>query len=212
MDSTVTKSTLTFSAAMHDKLQRLGTLMSFHENDVILNENTYIRAIPIVVKGTIKVTRSDEEGREVLLYYIGPGESCIMSFLGGIHHETSKVKAIADSDVDILLIPLDKVILLTKDDPEWVDYIFNLYHKRFEELLAVVNSVVFKKLDDRILQALHEKARTAGSRDITITHKELADELGTSRVVVSRLLKQLENNKVVILGRNKISLCNISST
>lgn len=197
---------LNLSASMRDTLYKLGTIKMFHEGDVIMNENSYIRAIPIVLEGSIRVMRVDEEGKEMLLYYIRPGESCIMSFLGGIHQETSKVKVVAEEDVEILFIPIEKAGLLIKENPEWLDYIFRLYHKRFEELLSVVNDVAFKKMDDRILLYLKEKSKLSGSKEISITHNELAEELGTARVVVSRLLKQMETEGLVKLGRNKISL------
>ncbi|OSZ81956.1 Crp/Fnr family transcriptional regulator [Chitinophagaceae bacterium IBVUCB1] len=189
-----------------DVLHEIGTVKSYAEGEVIMNENAYIRAIPIVLTGSIRVMRSDEEGREILLYYIRPGESCIMSFLGGIHRETSKVKAIAEENVEILFIPIEKAGSLIQDNSEWLDYIFRLYHKRFEELLSVVNEVAFKKMDDRILHYLQQKQKLTDKKDINITHQELADELGSSRVVVSRLLKQMEGEGIVKLGRNKISL------
>lgn len=201
-----TSPVLDMSIGMRDKLLALGTIKQYGEGDVIMNENSYIRAIPIVLQGSIRVMRVDDEGREILLYYIRPGESCIMSFLGGIHQDTSKVKAVAEEDVEILFIPIDKVSLLIKESSEWLDYIFRLYHKRFEELLSVVNEVAFKKMDNRILHYLKEKQKLSGSKDISITHQELADELGTARVVVSRLLKQMETEGLLRLGRNKISL------
>ncbi len=150
--------------------------------------------------------RTDDEGREILLYYIKAGESCIMSFLGGMHHDTSKIKAIAEEDTQILFIPIDKVSDLIKEFPEWLDYIFKLYHKRFEELLEVVNAVAFKKLDDRLLDFIKRKAALNNANTITITHEQLATEMGTARVVVSRLLKQMEDNSLVKLGRNKITI------
>ncbi len=189
-----------------EKLYQIGSVKEYKEGEVIMNENSYIRAIPIVLQGSIRVMRVDDEGREILLYYIKPGESCIMSFLGGIHKDTSKVKAVAEEDVEILFIPIDKVSLLIKENGEWLDYIFRLYHKRFEELLSVVNDVAFKKMDDRILHYLKEKQKLSGNKEISITHQELADELGTARVVVSRLLKQMEAEGLVKLGRNKITL------
>lgn len=195
-----------FSAQMREKLEQYGSVKVYKEGEIIMNENSYIRAIPIVTSGSIKVMRVDEEGREILLYYIRPGESFIMSFLGGLHREASKVKAIAEEDVEILFIPIDKAAELLRENSEWLDYIFRLYHKRFEELLAVVNEVAFKKMDERILHYLKEKAKLNNSKEISITHQELADELGTARVVVSRLLKQMEAEGLVQLGRNKIIL------
>jgi CRP/FNR family transcriptional regulator len=154
----------------------------------------------------LKVLRADEEGRELLIYYVRAGESCIMSFLGGLHHETSKVRAEADEDVEILLLPMDKVVHFMKDFPEWLDYIFKLYHKRFEELLDVVNAIAFKKVDERLLDLLRRKEKMSASKVLHITHEQLANELGTARVLVSRLLKQLEEQGILELGRNKITL------
>lgn len=179
---------------------------NYKAGSIILNENANIRAIPIVAKGTLKVIRTEEDGREILLYYIKAGESCIMSFLGGLHNETSKVKAEVEEDAEILFLPVDKVSLFIKEYPQWLDYIFRLYHKRFEELLEIVNAIAFKKVDERILALLNKKAELTGNKTLNITHEQLANELGTARVVVSRLLKQLEENGTVQLGRNKISL------
>jgi len=129
-----------------------------------------------------------------------------MSFLGGMHHDTSKVKAIAEEETEILFIPIDKVSLLIKEYPEWLDYIFRLYHKRFEELLEVVNAVAFKKMDERLLNLIKKKSELTQSKTLFVTHEQLANELGTARVVVSRLLKQMEDDGLVTLGRNKILL------
>jgi CRP/FNR family transcriptional regulator len=150
--------------------------------------------------------RTDEDGREILLYYIKAGESCIMSFLGGMHHDTSKVKAVAEEETEILFLPIDKVSLLIKEYPEWLDYIFRLYHKRFEELLEVVNAVAFKKMDERLLNFIKKKCNLTNSRTLNVTHEQLANELGTARTVVSRLLKQMEDEGLVKLGRNNIFL------
>ncbi len=189
-----------------EKLYTYGKAKTFKEGDIILNEDDYIRAIPIVTSGSIKVIRTDEDGREILLYYISAGESCIMSLLGGMHQDTSKVKAIAEEECEILFVPVDKVTSLIKEYPEWLDYIFRLYHKRFEELLEVVNAVAFKKMDERLLNLIKLKCKLSKSDTLFVTHEQLSNELGTARVVVSRLLKQMEEENLVILGRNKISL------
>lgn len=194
------------SPEIKEKLYTFGVLKTFSEGEIILNENANIYSIPIVLTGGINVYRSEEDGREILLYYIKPGESCIMSFLGGIHHDTSKIKAIAEETTEILFIPIDKVSQLIKEYPEWLDYIFRLYHKRFEELLEVVNTIAFKKMDERILNFIQKKCENTFSKTLNITHEQIANELATSRVVVSRLLKQMEQEGLIILGRNKITL------
>ena len=191
---------------INEKLLDYGVTKTFSEGDIILNENAYIKTIPIVLSGSIRVMRTDEDGREILLYYIKAGESCIMSFLGGLHHDTSKVKAIAEENTEILFVPIDKVSELIKEYPKWLDYIFRLYHKRFEELLEVVNAVAFKKMDERLLNFIRKKCELTKSHTLYVTHEQLANELGTARVVISRLLKQMEEQGLVNLGRNKITL------
>lgn len=194
------------SPRITEKLLGMGITKSFAEGAVIINENAFVKAIPIVTNGSVRVMRTDEDGREILLYYIKAGESCIMSFLGGMHHDTSKVKAVAEEQTDILFIPSDRVNALIAEFPEWLDYIFRLYHKRFEELLEVVNAVAFKKLDERLLIFLKRKTALTNNQNIHITHEQLSNELGTARVVVSRLLKQMEDEGLVKLSRNKIAL------
>jgi CRP/FNR family transcriptional regulator len=194
------------SPELIEKLYEFGIQKNYAAGSTILNENAHIRSIPIVTKGVMKVIRMEDDGREILLYYIKAGESCIMSFLGGLHNETSKVKAEVEEDAEILFLPMEKVALFIKDYPQWLDYIFRLYHKRFEELLEIVNAIAFKKVDERLLNLLHKKAEITHSKTLAITHEQLANELGTARVVVSRLLKQLEETGQLQLGRNKIQL------
>ncbi|GDX52046.1 Crp/Fnr family transcriptional regulator [Bacteroidota bacterium] len=203
---TTTLPNFQFSSVFKENLEKFGTLKTFNEGDVILEANANIRSIPFVKTGSMRVMRTDEDGHEILLYYIKAGESCIMSFLGGMHHETSKVRAVADEDVEVILLPIEKLNTLLSESSEMLDYIFRLYHKRFEELLEVVNAIAFKKMDERILNYLEEKKKITGSNEINITHQQLSEELGTARVVVSRLLKQMELNGTVILFRNKILL------
>jgi CRP/FNR family transcriptional regulator len=114
-----------------------------------------------------------------------------MSFLGGIHNEASKVHVEVEEDAEILFLPIDKVSLSIKEHPQWLDYIFRPYHKRFEELLGIVNDIAFKRIDERLVSLLHKKRELTGSSILNIIHKQLANELGTARVVVSRLSKQL---------------------
>jgi len=201
-----TQETALFQPLLNNAAYTSGQVKHFPADTVILDINSYIHSIPIVLKGSIKVVRTDEEGREILLYYIKPGESCIMSFLAGIHQDTSKIKAIVEEDVELLLIPVQKASEWIRDYPEWSDFIFGLYQKRFEELLGVVNALAFQKLDSRLLQLLRQKASLYQSKEVAITHQQLADELGVSREAVSRVLKVMENEALISLSRNKIFL------
>jgi len=206
MDSSQPSLEFRVSKDLKAKLVEYSIVKTYQAGEIILNENAHIRSIPIVNRGAIRVMRTEKDGREILLYYIKAGESCIMSFLGGLHNETSKVRAEVEEDAEILFLPIEKVSSLMREYPEWLDYIFKLYHKRFEELLEVINAVAFKKVDERLLLLLNKKAELLGNKTIVVTHEQLANELGTARVVVSRLLKQLELNGVVKLGRNKVTL------
>lgn len=194
------------SPELISKLYQYSIQKSYQAGSTIVSENAYISSIPIVTHGRLKVIRTEDDGREILLYYITAGESCIMSFLGGLHNDKSKVKAEVEEDSEILFLPIDKVSLFIREYPEWLDYIFRLYHKRFEELLDIVNAIAFKKVDERMMTLLQKKAALTNNKTLHITHEQLANELGSARVVVSRLLKQLEDNGVVLLGRNKITL------
>ncbi len=195
-----------FQSLLKEEVSQYGQLKKFPAGSVIQQEDSYIKAIPLVLNGSLKVMRTDPHGHEILLYYITPGESCIMSFLGGIHNETSKVKAIVEEDAEVLFIPVEKASEWVKKFPEWSDFIFRLYHKRFEELLSAVNAIAFQKLDTRLLQLLKQKSELYQSKEIKITHQQLADELGTAREAVSRVMKQMENEGLVKQARNKITL------
>lgn len=194
------------SPELMNRLKENSINKTYTAGDTILSENAYIRSIPIVISGTLKIIRTEEDSREILLYYLQPGESCVMSFSGGLHNDTSKVKAVVEEDAEILFLPIEKVSLFIKEYPQWLDYILRMYHKRFEELLDIVNAISFKRMDERLLNLLHKKQELTNSNILNITHEQLSNELGTSRVVISRLLKQLEELHKVKLGRNKIEL------
>lgn len=188
------------------QLKEYGTIKKLNKGDILLQENHSIRNIPIILSGSVKVYQTDDDLKEMLLYYLKEGDTCIMSFLGGLYNDTSKVKVVANEESEVLLIPVEKLGILTQKFPEWNNYIFRVYHQRFLELLDVVNAVAFKKMDERLLDYITQKTELSGSNTIKITHEELANELGTARVVVSRLLKQMERNNIITLERNKITL------
>jgi CRP/FNR family transcriptional regulator len=195
-----------FNPILEQEFEENGIRKTLPAETVLLQENSHIRSIPVVLSGSIRVMRQDEDGREILLYYIKPGESCIMSFLAGIHDDTSKVRAIVEEDAEVIFVPVNKASEWIKTYPEWADFIFKLYHRRFEELLSVINAVAFQKLDDRIVELLRKKIDVYQTNELSITHQQVAEELGTTREVVSRLLKQMEKQQMVLLSRNKITI------
>lgn len=188
------------------ELEPEGFIREFKKGDVLVKPGRPISDIPIILEGAISVYQLDDDYREMLLYYLEEGDMCIMSFMGGLYNESSKIKAIASERSRVLLIPVQNIGKIIKHHPKWVEYIFDVYHQRFHELLDVVNAVAFKKMDERLIDFIEKKIEITGKSTIKITHEELANELGTARVVISRLLKELEKKGVLKLGRNKITL------
>lgn len=206
MKSPTDLSILTSVLEQNRKLTDLGITKQFEPGETIVSENATVRSIPIVTNGSIKVMQSDDTYKEMVLYYLRPGETCIMSFLAGLYHDTSKVKAVAEEKSEVLFIPVEKIHELIREHPEWLNYIFQIYHKRFEELLEVVDAVAFKNMDERLLQFLQKRCEVMETDTLRLTHDQLAQELGTAREVISRLLKKMEAEGLVELGRNKITV------
>lgn len=195
-----------FEPALLKELYQFGTVTTFKEGDVIIDYGKYIRMMPIVLKGTIKVYRRDETGNEILLYYLSSNESCSMAYSCCMEAKKSEIKAIAEDDVELIAIPQLKLEEWLCKYPSWKSYIMRSFNERFLELLKSIESIAFHKLDERLTSYLKEKQRHTGSSVIKASHALIAEELHTSRVVVSRLLKQLENEKKIILYRNEIKL------
>lgn len=195
-----------FEPGLLKEIQQFGVLQNFHEGDLIMDYGKYIRMMPIVLKGTVKVYRLDENGNEILLYYLSSSESCSMAYSCCVEAKKSEVKAVAEDDVELIAIPHVKLDDWLCTYPSWKNYIMRSFNERFIELLRSIESIAFHKLDERLIAYLKEKKRLSGSSVIRASHYQIADELATSRVVISRLLKQLENSKKIILYRNEIKL------
>ncbi len=195
-----------FEPALLQEIQQFGIWQTFKEGDLIMDYGKYIRMMPIVLNGTIKVYRLDDNGNEILLYYLSSSESCSMAYSCCVEAKKSEVKAVAEDDVEIMGIPNVKLDEWLCKYPSWKNYIMRSFNERFTELLKSIESIAFHKLDERLVSYLKEKQRLSGSSVIKASHYLIADELATSRVVISRLLKQLENDKKIILYRNEIKL------
>ena len=198
----------TFEPALLKEIEQFAEVKIFSEGDIIMDYGKYIRMMPIVIKGTVKVFRMDETGNEILLYYLSSNESCSMAYSCCMEARKSEVKAIAEDDVELVAIPHQKLDEWLCKYPSWKNYIMRSFNERFLELLKSIESIAFHKLDERLISYLKEKQRLSGSSVIKASHYLIAEELHTSRVVVSRLLKQLENEKKIILYRNEIKLLN----
>ena len=197
-----------FEPNLLQEINEFGVLKHFKEGDIIMDYGKYIRMMPMVIKGTLKVLKKDETGKEILLYYLSSNESCSMAYSCCLEAKKSEVKAIAEEDVDLIAIPHTKLDEWLCKYPGWKNYIMRSFNLRFLELLKSIESIAFHKLDDRLISYLKEKQRLSGSSVIRVSHYLIADDLATSRVVISRLLKQLENDGRIILYRNEIKLLN----
>jgi len=195
-----------FEPALIKEMYEFGEIKHFKEGDIIMDYGKYIRMMPLIINGTIKVYRMDETGKEILLYYLSSNESCSMAYSCCVEAKKSEVKAIAEDDVELLAIPHTKLDEWLCKYPTWKNYIMRSFNERFLELLKSIESIAFHKLDERLIAYLKEKQKLSGSSVIKTSHYLIADELATSRVVVSRLLKQLENDGKILLYRNEIKL------
>ena len=195
-----------FEPALIKEIDEFGELRLYKDGDIIMDYGKYIRMMPLVVKGSLKVLKKDDNGNEILLYYLSSSESCSMAYSCCLEEKKSEVKAIAEDDLQIIAIPHDKLDEWLCKYPSWKNYIMRSFNERFSEILKSIESIAFHKLDDRLIAYLKEKKRLSGSNVIRASHYQIADELATSRVVISRLLKILENNGKILLYRNEIKL------
>jgi CRP/FNR family transcriptional regulator, anaerobic regulatory protein len=185
----------------------LGTssILELSENTELLRKGQYVKVIPIVLEGLIKVfTRQNE--KELLLYYIKPDESCIMSFAASLRNEPSKVFAFTEETTRVLLLPVDRVAEWTKQFPDINTLFFQQYNLRYGELLDTIHHILFDKMDKRLLDYLEEKVSLINKNPLKISHRQIANELGTAREVISRVMKKLENEGKVIQHSNSIEL------
>lgn len=179
---------------------------SFKKNDIIIDIGQDLKYIPLLISGNIKVLREDAEGNELLLYVLESGDTCAMSLTCCMAKSVSKIRAVADEDVTLIMIPIENMKLWFNTNESWRNFILQSYQIRFDEMLETIDTLAFMKMDERIHKYLKDHVKLSSSTTLTITHQEIAEDLHTSRVVISRLLKQLENENKIELGRNRITV------
>lgn len=189
---------------LKEKIYTNASVQIFAADTVILQTDQYVKVLPLVIRGLLKVIREEEEGKEILLYYIRPGESCAVSLMAALNGKKSEVKAIAMEETEAILIPARLVQDWMRHYGSWQEFALELYHKRFDDLLETLDSVAFQNMDERLIKYLATKANLQSSNGFDATHQEIANDLGTSREVVSRLLKQMEKKAWITLKRNRI--------
>lgn len=193
------------SPSLVKELASIAKIQQILKDTEILREGQYVKVIPIVLEGLIKVFTRHED-KELLLYYIKPNESCVMSFSSGLKNEPSKIFAVAEEDSTVLLLPATKMDHLSRQFPDFNTLYFQQYNLRYSEMLDTINHLLFDRLDKRLLDYLVEKKELTHRNPLKLSHRQIANELGTSREVISRVMKKLEVEGKLKQHSNSIEL------
>ncbi|WP_179348163.1 Crp/Fnr family transcriptional regulator [Winogradskyella pacifica] len=195
-----------FDSELIDSIANVAFLKTFQKADIIIDIGQDLNFIPLLIKGNIKVLREDTDGDELLLYVLETGDTCAMSLTCCMSKSTSKIRAIADEGVTVIMIPIANMKLWFNSNESWRNFILQSYQVRFDEMLETIDTLAFMKMDERLFKHLTDQVKLSASTNLEVTHQEIAEDLNTSRVVISRLLKQLERENKIELGRNKIQV------
>lgn len=195
-----------FEPGLIEAIEKQAVLRSFNAGDIIMRTGQYIKSTVLVLEGRIKIYRENAEGGEFLMYYLGPGEACAVSMICAIQSQTSEIMAKAEEDTEVLMIPVQLMDDLMNKYKSWYQFVIQTYRSRFDELLSVVDNIAFRNMDERLEFYLKRYANKAGKKQIDISHQQIADDLNSSREVISRLLKKMEQQNLVKLHRNMIEL------
>ncbi len=189
-----------------NEIEKVSFLKTIAANEPLIDAGQYIKTIPLVYEGKIKIFREDEDGNELFLYYLYPGEPCALSLVCSTADRKSQIRAMTIEETKILALPVDSMNAFMAKYPSWYRFVISTYSARMEEMLHTIDSIAFHKMDERLLTYLDKAVQANGSRFIKGTHQEIAYELNTSREVISRLLKQLEKRGLIKLSRNLIEV------
>lgn len=191
---------------LKEEIKRVARWVEVPAGEVLIHYGTFVKMVPLVTEGCIKINRQFEDGRELFLYHLYPGDSCAISVSCCMSLEPSPFFAIAEEDTHLIGIPVEYLDSWQRKYPNWNQFILLTYETRFKELVLALDDVAFKKLDERLMEYLRKKSEAQNSLTISITHKQIADELNTARESISRLLKAMESKGLIELGRNTIEI------
>ena len=195
-----------FEKELLEEIAAVGVYKEIAEGDELIDYGQYIKSMPLLFNGVIKILRQDSDGDELLLYYLERGETCAMTLSCCLGQTKSQIKAISETKSQLVLIPVQKMEEWTSKYRSWRNFVFESYHSRLIEMLEAIDSIAFMKMDERLLKYLQDKVKLTGNTILSNTHQDIAYDLHTSRVVVSRLLKKLENIGKIKLYRNQIEM------
>lgn len=196
----------TFEQPLLNEIAQVGTFKEVPEGYKLIEIGDYVRFMPLLVEGAIKILREDSDGDELLLYYLERGDTCSMTMACCLGDSKSEIRAIAETDAKLIMIPIRKMEEWTGKYKTWRNFVFESYHSRLNELLSTVDGIAFMNMDERLMEYLERKAKVNKGNVITNTHQEIAYDLHSSRVVISRLLKKLEKLGRIKMNRNHIEL------
>ena len=195
-----------FEEALLDEIAKVAIYKEFKADDYLIEIGDYIKTMPLLLTGAIKILREDEKGDELLLYFLERGDTCAMTLTCCMGQSKSRIRAIAETDGAMLMIPVEKMEEWLTKYKTWRNFVFDSYNVRLNEMLEAIDTLAFMNLDERLYKYLTDKAKVIGDTEIKNTHQEIAYEMHTSRVVISRLLKALELQGKIKLHRNKIEI------
>jgi len=195
-----------FEKELLQEINNVGVFKEVSEGFIFIEIGEYAKSMPLLVSGAIKILRQDDDGNELLLYFLEKGDTCAMTLSCCIGRSKSEIRAVAVVDTKLIVIPIQKMEEWTSKYKTWRNFVFKSYHNRLMELLETIDNIAFLKMDERLLKYLFDKVKVTNNSIINSTHQQIAYDLNTSRVVISRLLKTLENKKIIKLHRNKIEL------
>ena len=195
-----------FEDELLNEIDNLGTLVEFKANDMLIDLNQYIKGMPILLSGAIKIMREDFDEGELLLYFLEKGDTCAMTMACCLGDKQSKIKAIAETDGELVMIPINKMDEWLAKYPTWRKFIFDSYNNRLDEMLVAIDNLAFNDMNARLKKYLLDVASINNGNLVNKTHQEIAYELNSSRVVISRLLKALEKEGFLQLNRNVITI------
>jgi len=198
-----------FEKELIDEIVNIGMIRKIPNNELLIDIGDNMTHVPLILEGAVKIIREDKNGDEIALYFLEKGDTCAISFINCINRSKSMFRGMTEKDTEAIFVPVDKVDDWLKQYSSWRHFIIDSYHMRLIEMVESIDSLAFMRLDDRLHKYLTDKVKIMKTNTLIITHQEIADDINTSRVVVSRLLKQLENDGKIEIRRNKIIIDHI---
>ncbi|WP_457616283.1 Crp/Fnr family transcriptional regulator [Lutibacter sp.] len=195
-----------FEDELLDEIVQVGTYKKLRENELLVDLGDQIKGVPLLLNGAIKIVREDKKGEEMLLYFLERGDTCASSFASALSSGKCGIRAIAEKESEVIFLPVEKLDEWLVKYKSWRNFVIDSYNVRLNEMMETVDTLAFMKMDERLYKYLTDKAQIMRETSLNTTHQDIAYDLHTSRVVVSRLLKQLENEGKIKLYRNKIEI------